>query len=335
MSTSIQNTTPTESASSGDWQPRTELVEAMRRIATIAEDDETAVISDTEITFQNRSQRTTISATPVGVEAIDGYWISERIEIRTPLDAFEDFDEERLAVINTFATTGAIVRDADGHDAVVSSLPVFEVDTVALADLYTALIANGALMHLIGPLCAAFQISGRRDEFPPAQLALPGWDDPSYWDASDFEYAKEGLRAKGVWANAGPRGLTAEFAWEEGASSAMLGDCTSLLQIHADQPHPSAGNGLLYRLSLPVNFAADEAHRCAAVLNRYEVNGVDTPPFFGAWCSPPNSTTLSFVGFWPNRMYQRGTVANIASWCAARSRIARQVIGNGTLADTI
>ena len=30
MSTSIQNTTPTESASSGDWQPRTELVEAMR-----------------------------------------------------------------------------------------------------------------------------------------------------------------------------------------------------------------------------------------------------------------------------------------------------------------
>jgi hypothetical protein len=65
-------------------------------------------------------------------------------------------------------------------------------------------------------------------------------------------------------------------------------------------------------------------------LNRYEVNGVDTPPFFGAWCSQPSSTTLSFVGFWPNCMYKRGTVANIASWCASRSRIARQVIGNST-----
>ena len=328
MSTSIHNTTPTEFASSSDWQPRTELVEAMRAIATITEGDETAIISDTEITFQNRAQRTTIAATPVGVEAIDGLWISERIEIRTPLDAFEDFDEEHLAVINTFATTGAIVRDANGHDAVVSSLPVFEVDTVALADLYTPLIANAALLHLIGPLCAAFQVSGRQDEFTPVQVALPGSDDPSYWDASDFEYAKDRLRANGVYANDGPRGLTAEFAWEKGASSAMLGDCTSLLQISADEPHPSAGNGLLYRLDLPVNFAADEAQRCAAVLNRYEVNGVDTPPFFGAWCSQPSSTTLSFVGFWPNLLYKRGTVANIASWCASRSRIARRVIGN-------
>lgn len=327
MNTSNQNTTVSASERDHIWQPRPELVEAMREIATIAEGDETAIISDTEITFQNGGQRTTIAATPVGVEAIDGLWISERIEIRTPLEAFEDFDEERLAVINMFATTGAIIRDADGHDAIVSTLPVFEVDTVALADLYTALIANAALLHPIGPLCAAGQISGRQDEFTPAQTALPGWDVPSYWDAFEFEYANERMRANGVYANAGPCGLTAEFAWEEGASSAMLGDRTSLLQIRADEPHPSAGNGLIYRLELPVNFAADEAYRCAAVLNRYEASGVDTPPFFGAWCSRAG-TTLTFVGFWPNLLYKLGTVANIASWCASRSRIARQVIGN-------
>ena len=328
MSTPIQNTTTPAPERHDTWQPRPELLEAMRRIATITEGDETAIISDTEITFQNRAQRSTITAIPVDVEAIDGLWISERIEVRTPLDAFEDFDESYLAVMNMFATTGAIVRDADGHDAIVSSLPVLEADTIALADLYTPLVANAALLHLVGPLCAASKASGRQDEFTPDQVALPGWDEPSYWDASEFEYAKERMRANGIYANTGPCGLTAEFAWEEGATSAMLGDCTSLLQIRADQPHPSAGNGLLYRLDLPVNFAANEAHRCASLLNRYEVNGVDTPPFFGAWCSQPNSTTLSFVGFWPNMLYIRGTVTNIAFWCASRSRIARQVIGN-------
>lgn len=329
MSTSIQNTTSAGFGNNGDWQPRPELVEAMRAIATITEGDETAIVSDTEIAFENRAQRTTIVATPVGVEAIDGLWISERIEIRTPINAFEDLDEEHLAVLNMFATTGAIVRDAEGHDAIVSTLPVFEVDTVALADLYTPLIANAALLQLIGPMCAASQVSGRQDEFTPADAALPGWDDPSYWDASEFEHAKDQLRAKGVYANSGPCGLTAEFAWEKGASSAMLGDCTSLLQIRADQPHPSAGNGLLYRLDLPVNLTADEANRCAAALNRYEVSGVDTPPFFGAWCSRPSSATLSFIGFWPNLLYKPGTVLTIASWCASRSRVARQAIGNG------
>ena len=328
MSTSIQKTAPAEPGSSSDWQPRAELIEAMREIATITEGDETAVVTDRQITFDNRAQRTTIAALPVGVETVDGLWVSERIEIRTPIEAFEDLDEEHLAVINTFATTGAVVRDADGRDAVVSSLPVFEEDTEALAVLYTPLIANAALLHLIGPLCAAFQISGRQDECDPDQIALPGWDDPSYWDTYEFEYATERMRANGIYANAGPHGLTAEFAWEEGATSAAFGDRTSLLQIRADEPHPSAGNGLLYRLDLPVNFDAQEAQRCAAVLNRYEVNGVDTPPFFGAWCSQPSSTTLSFVGFWPNLLYKQGTAANIAFWCFCRSKIARQVIGN-------
>jgi hypothetical protein len=63
-------------------------------------------------------------------------------------------------------------------------------------------------------------------------------------------------------------------------------------------------------------------------LNRFEADGIDTPPFFGAWCCNSESGTLSFVGFCPNLMYQFGTVANIAFWCFARSRIARQVIGN-------
>jgi len=132
-----------------------------------------------------------------------------------------------------------------------------------------------------------------------------------------------------VFATTGPTGLTAEFAWEEGAVSAGLGHCTSLLRIHADEPHPAAGNGLFFRLDLPTIFSSDEeAQRCAANLNRCEADGVDTPPFFGAWCCHSGSGTLTFAGFWPNLLYKQGTVATFAFWSAARSRYARQVIGN-------
>ena len=329
MNTSIETTATANVNRANEWQPRPELIEAMRQIATIAEGDETAVISDREITFQNRAQRTTITAEKVDLETVDGLWISERLRIRTPLDAFEDYGDEHLAIVNTFATTGAIVRDAERGDAIVSTLPVFDVDTEALADLYTPVVANAALLHLIGPLAAASIISGGEDEFGPEELALPAWDQPSFWGADDFEYAKDRQRRQGFYCNASPSGLTSEFPWEAGACSAMVGDCTSLLQVRADMPHPLAGNGLYYRLDLPVNFTAEEARCCAGELNRFETEGVDTPPFFGAWCCSSASGALSFVGFWPNLMYRFGTAANIAFWCSARSRIARQVIGNG------
>jgi hypothetical protein len=85
---------------------------------------------------------------------------------------------------------------------------------------------------------------------------------------------------------------------------------------------------LFYRLSLPTNFSDDEASEYAAKLNRAELEAVDAPPFFGAWCTMPKSGTVSFVGFWPNLLYRPGTVASIGFWTWARSRFARQVLGN-------
>jgi len=329
MNTSIQNTTQLIADCADNWQPRPALAEAMRRIATIAENDETAVISERAITFQNQAERTTISAMPINVETLDGLWITECITIRTPLTSFKLFDEKDYAFINIFATTGAVVRDANGEDAIVSRLPLFKGDNEALADLYMPLIANAALLHLIGPLCGFSRMSGEKDKLSPAQIALAGWNRPSYWHASEFEYAGDQLWQRGIYAYAGPFGLTAEFAWEEGATSATFGDSTSLLQICADQPHPYAGNGLFYRLDLPLRFSDEEAQQHAANLNRAEADGIDTPPFFGAWCSLEGSGALSFAGFWPNLLYKQGTVANIAFWCAARSRTAKQMIGNG------
>ena len=304
------------------------VAEAMHRIASIASDDETAVITDRSITFLNRVERTTISAEPVNIDTWDGHRISACITIRTPLTTFKMFDEKNYSFQNLFATTGAIVRDADGQDAVVSRLPLFEGDDRALEDLYTPLIANAALLQLVGPWCGLDLPKIRRGERGPADLGLPGWDEPTRWDAWEFEYAKEQLENRGAYANAGPAGLTAEFAWETGAVSAVLGHRTSLLQIHADQPHPLAGNGLFHRLDLPLELSHEEAQAWAARLNRIEAEGIDTPPFFGAWTTLPDSHTLSFAGFWPNLMYMQGTVANIAIWSAARSWMARSVIAN-------
>ena len=327
MSTSIQHTIPANHVAD-DWQPRPALAEALRRIATIAQGDETAVFGDREISFQNGGERTTISAAPINVDTVDGLRITDIITIHTPLTSFKLFDEKHYAFINIFATTGAIVRDADGEDAIVSKLPLFESDDEALADLYTPLIADAARLQVIGPYCGFYHADGRKEEYDAATLALPYWDEPSYWGADEFECTAERLRHSGTFANAGTTGLTVEFPWEQGAVSAIAGDSTSLLEICADVPHPAAGNGLFYRLRLPLNLSDDEARSLAARLNRAELEGVDTPPFFGAWCTLPESGTLSFTGFWPNLLYRPGTATNIAFWSWARSRFARQVIGN-------
>lgn len=325
MSTSLQQEILTEHVAD-DWKPRPELREAMQRIATIAVDDHTAVIGETGITFQNGAERTTISATPVNVDTCDGFRISEIITIRTPLTSFKIFDEKRYAFINIFATTGAIVRDADGKDAIVSRLPLFEDDTDALTNLYTPLIANGARLHLVGPLCGFYRIQGRKEEYTSADMMLPGWDKPSSWSAHEFESARERLARHGMFGTVRPRGLTAEIPWDAEAISSMFGDRTSLLEICADEPHPAAGNGLFFRLNLSLNFSDEEAQSWAARLNRAEAAAIDTPPFFGAWCSLPKTGTVSFGGFWPNLLYRPGTVSTIAFWCAARNRFARQVI---------
>jgi len=325
MSTSIQQNIRTNYVADA-WKPRPELREAMQRIATIAVDDHTAVIGETEMTFQNGAERTTISASPINVDTCDGHRIAEIITIRTPLTSFKLFDEKLYAFINIFATTGAVVRDADGKDAIVSRLPLFEDDTDALTNLYTPLIANGARLHLVGPVCGLYRFDGRKEEYTSADVMLPSWDKQSFWSAQEFENARERLSHHGVFGTAGPRGLTAEIPWDADATSSIFGHRTSLLEILADEPHPAAGNGLFIRLSLPLTFSDEEAQSWAARLNRAEADAIDTPPFFGAWCSFPESGTVSFGGFWPNLLYQPGTVSTIAFWCVARNRFARQVI---------
>ena len=328
MEHSIQDETTTTALHNDNWQPRPELLRAMQGIATIADGDDSAVITDRQIAFTNGAQRTTITASNVDLVTVDGLRISERIDVHTQLpEVFAEMTAEKIALANTMATTGAIVIDLDEGAALVSSLPVFEDDTEALEDLYRLMVANGALVHLYGPLAAARHYLDASDT-EPVEIGIPAWDQPSYWGAEEFVYAENVLRQAGCYCNAGVSSLTAEFPWEKGACSAILGDSTSLMRFDTQIPHPVAGNGLFFRLDLPLTFDREQLAKYANFLNVFEVNGTDTPPFFGAWCSQLDNGTLTYIGFWPNCMYKRGTVANIAFWCRSRSRIARQALGN-------
>jgi hypothetical protein len=184
---SVKNETTRSSEHEESWQPRPELLEVMRKIATIAEGDETAVITDREINFQNGTQRTSIKASKVDLLTVDGHRISERIEVRTKLPEFlDDMTAEEITLANTMATTAAIVRDPDEDGvALVSSLPVFEADTAALVDLYPVVVANGALVQVGGLLAALKLTSG---------MGLRGADAPSYWGETEFADAKNRLR---------------------------------------------------------------------------------------------------------------------------------------------
>lgn len=140
--------------------------------------------------------------------------------------------------------------------------------------------------------------------------------------------AKDMLRSNGVYSSASETSLTVELPWELGAMSALVNDNTCLLQFDSGARHPTAGNGLAFRLVLPTSDETKDINFVQNTLNEMELGGIDMPPSFGAWAALPQFNSVGYVGFWPNCMYRPGTVANIASWCALRSRIARQVIGN-------
>ena len=248
MGHSIQDDTETPALHDDGWQPRPELLRAMREIGRIFSGDDTAVITDREIRFDNRGQQTTITAANVDLMTVDGLRISERIDVRATLpEVISSMTLEQIALANTMATTAAIVRDpVAGNTTLASSVTVFEADKEALQELFVPLIGKGALVQLDGPQVAAHRYLGAAVRLPD-ETGLPAWDQPSFWGVEEFEYAVDIMRRAGIYCNAGETGLTAEFPWEKGACSAMLNDCTSLMRFQNDVSHPVAGNGLFFR----------------------------------------------------------------------------------------
>ena len=281
---------------------------------------------ENQIAFRGWAGECVIAVEPVHAKTVNGNEVSELVTIRTDLaeDLSDFFSDQRIVVMNTMAALGALIKGGNaGRPIVGSRLSVFRGDDDAW-NLYVPLIAFGALLHADSLLKAAVVAMGQQT----GKLGLPGQDDPSRWTASDFEFVAKRLNQVGVFSNASSEGLTAEFPLEEGAVSAMMGHKTSLLTFHSNMAHPSLGNGLFFKLDIPLPLDEDELIYFANKLNQVEMELADSPPFFGAWCSHIENGLLSHVGFWPNLLYQPGTVLNIAVWMRMRSNQAKAFVSN-------
>jgi hypothetical protein len=129
-------------------------------------------------------------------------------------------------------------------------------------------------------------------------------------------------RSQGACANAGSRELAAEFPWEPGAVSAMMGHRTSLLRMNTNLIHPLQGNGLLVQLHIPVG-APYDAGQLSNDLNLTEASAVDTPPTLGAWCGDVERNSLAHVSFWPKDVHWTGDLQKFAVWMMTRMEIVR------------
>jgi hypothetical protein len=273
----------------------------------------------------------TIGVSPIHLDSVDGLCLSERFNVHTVLSyILDDFEDEFFNEVNLSATTGAALRCPEsGRMILASGLSVFEEDAEALNSLYGHLIEWSSIVQSLSIQKAL------RDRFGTDFLgeksdviSLPGHDVASYWDAQEFAYATKMMNSVGIFCNASEAGLAAELPWDEGAVSAVNGDRTSLLYFDTRQTHPTAGNGLRFTLRLPHSGRPENNLALAQSLNVLDMSGVDIPPAFGAWAVGGSDDGLVYGGFWPNCMFRPGTVANIASWCMIRNRVARQFIGN-------
>lgn len=305
---------------SPNWQPRPALVRALEYIRdAISMVCPITELGETKFAFDSWCGQTTIQATPVGVTTVDGFFIPDRIDMRTrhfvPKELLTD---AQIAALNTRATTGALIRDGDSSGlVVVSSVTLFEGDEESLHNLYAPMVVWGALHHSYHGVPPDHSI----EKHAPAS-------NRSYWDAGEFQAATSGLLDAGFYSSAGPTGLSVEFPWEAGGASALLGDVTSLLTFQSNLIYPVMGRGLFFKLELPVRINSARLIRLANHLNRLEASGTDVPPLFGAWCHTAATSHLAHVGFWPNALYRPGITLNIAAWMKNRAEIARTVMAN-------
>jgi hypothetical protein len=334
MTTITQQEALNSESTDQEWQPRPEAAEAVQEIkAQIAgwfpESEYTE--TETSIEFPVLFGQCTVRVSPIELDTFDGLRLSERFEARTVLSyVLDDFEDDFFDFTNLFATTGAALRCPDsGQMVLASGVSVFEQDTEALKSLYVPLIAWSSLAQSLSIQQALRQTFGvdflgeKGDK-----IGLWSCDEPSFWQIGEFERAEKIMRSAGIYCNASDTGLAAEFPWEEGAVSAISGGQTSLLVLSTTERHPTAGNGMHFRLQLPVSASPERLQEMARSLNVLEMTGIDMPPSFGAWAVHDSDYILTYTGFWPNCIYLPGTAFNIAGWCMTRSRIARQFVGN-------
>ena len=297
----------------------------------IAESIEISVVdvkrTPSGLTFRSDLGETSVSISPRHIKCVDGAEVSEIVSIKTVLPEKLSFiDKSQIAFFNTVAALSALMIDEkSGQVSVASRLSVYK-DYEQTWRLFGPLVSYSAILQADSVLGVFRQAFAQEQQTEEGEITES--NDPSRWTEKEFEHAHAMLESMGVFANDSPDGLTAEFPWEPGGFSAVAGHQTSLMMLQANMPHPVLGNGLFFKLELPLQFEETEVVDLSNRMNFAELNAIDSPPFFGAWCTKKESGRLAFVGFWPNLLYQPGTAQNIASWLMHRSQISKAMLNS-------
>ena len=129
---------------------------------------------------------------------------------------------------------------------------------------------------------------------------------------------------------AGKGGLTAEFAFSSNVPSmlaAASGDRlgSALLQLTTDFQHPQLGDGVLIRLTLPLESSAELAN----ALNLLEArNGANNADQLGGWCEA--KTGPVFVSFIPSCLLYWDRLTNSIYDNAIRTQWAKALLAQST-----
>ena len=145
----------------------------------------------------------------------------------------------------------------------------------------------------------------------------------------DFSPLEQWTPRRWVMAFAGKGGATVEFAFN-GSDPALLvaasgddsGPRTALLRLTTDFEHPQWQNGLLARLTLPVNGSPEVAN----ALNLAEAYGpsVTGAHQLGAWCA--RDADLVFATFLPTVLFNRAVLADLVYGTAHRALWANAIL---------
>lgn len=229
---------------------------------------------------------------------------------------------DRVATWNRLATLSAISQVPDtGQYALQNRVTLYQGDEDAWQRIHTPMLAMESYLQ---PRALLYTVYGRAAE--AGSLAFAQDDRAPVYTANDFMEVKQYCREGGLYANAGETGIVFEIPWDEGAVSSPYGR-TFLCQLSIDSDHPVLGKGLLSTLRIPINFAGtEEAIAMAAKLNAWELQSLDMPPFYGAWCLDPAGTSPAYGMFLPRSLCFPGMPIVIARWMIARAPLARSVI---------
>jgi len=290
------------------WVSSTVIEEGDRLILKHAEDEKTAM---TVVSFRGDGHTVGIGGRLTGV-----------LLVETRLSWPEASDSDlMLAMLNAHAALGAAVLHDGGALNLFSRFSIYEQDGSSWR-IFAPLVALSAATNI--------QVFGTSvSDATRSPRVWPQWPDRnSAWTEKELSDVALRLNSMGVVSFASKDGLTAEFPWEDGATSAasvLTGDrlrATTLLEMSNNAVHPLLGAGLLCTLQLPL--PRNGTPRVVGHLNSSELGATNAPPSFGAWCANPRGGHPTYVSFLPNLMHGLGIEHNIAAWMLVRTQLAKR-----------